>query len=135
VRTARLAAAAGAVVSLAVLVVAIALARRRRGEDEANLIHRRYRRILVPVRGPMTPANRQVEVADMETLARLAEHHDCLILHGRTEAGHDFAVEHDGVRYRYGVGAASAAATAASNGHSKIDPTLPTGVHRPAVVP
>jgi signal peptidase I len=135
VRTARLAAVAGAVVSLGVLVVAIALARRRRGEDEASLIHRRYGRILVPVRGPMTPASRQVEVADMDTLVRLAEHHECLILHGRTDSGHDFAVEHDGVRYRYGVGSASAAPTAASNGHSKIDPTLPAGPHRPAVVP
>jgi signal peptidase I len=134
VQTARLAAVAGTVVSLGVLVVAIAVARRRRDDDEASRIHRRYRRMLVPVSGPMTPTSRRVEVADMETLVRIAEHHDCLILQRRTEAGDDFAVEHDGVRYRYAVVSANAAATAGANGHATID-LNGTGPHRSSVGP
>jgi signal peptidase I len=134
VRTARLAALAGAIVSLGVFGAAIALARRRREEDEASAIRRRYRRMLVPVSGPMMPASRQVEVADMEDLVRLAAHYDCLMLQGRTKTGYDFAVEHDGIRYRYGVGSANAASPAESNGHSKLDTTV-TGSHRPAAVP
>jgi hypothetical protein len=134
VRLARIGAVAGGVSSVAVLLLGIVLLHRRRGEDELTWILRRYGRMLAPVSGPMERANREIHVADMETLVWLAEHHDRLILYARTARGHDFAMEYGGVCYRYDVGSPIPAPTIGTNGHARID-SNGSSARRPAAAP
>jgi signal peptidase I len=93
----------GTLACLGGLVVVLMRSRRRTSWDESRRIESRYGPMLVPVRGGALTTNAPVEVVDIETLVRLAEHYDHLILHGTSDGGHDYVVEHDGLAYRYRI--------------------------------
>jgi signal peptidase I len=93
----------GTFASLVALVVALIRARRLNSWDEPQRIEARYGSLLVPVQEGSLGASLPVEVLDMDTLVRLAEHYDHLILHGELEGAHDYVVEHDGLAYRYRI--------------------------------
>ena len=102
VETARTTAVVG---GLAAVVAALAVGlveSRRRGRDEPGLIAARYGELLIPVTAvERTRAESAVTVATMEALARLAERYGRMILHEESSGLHAYAVEDDGVVYRY----------------------------------
>ena len=86
--------------ALATLVVGVALRRRLRGEPAR--IELRHGHRIVPVVGEGGDANAaSVDVTNMRDLARLAEQHDSLILHQRTNRGDVYLVHTDHTVYRY----------------------------------
>lgn len=93
-----------ALLGLAVLMLlaGLALVARRRREDEtpADRIRARYGHLIVPVSAPSGGWERMTDVADMEALVRLAEHHGCLIL----DLADAFVVEDGASAFRYRVG-------------------------------
>jgi signal peptidase I len=93
----------GTLACLGGLVVLFVRSRRRESWDEPRRIGSRYGSLLVPVHGGNLSVSEPAEVADIETLVRLAEHYDHLILHGASDGAHDYVVEHDGLRYRYRI--------------------------------
>jgi signal peptidase I len=83
--------------------IALGWARRRNSWDESRRIESRYGPMLVPVAGNNLGASAPIEVVDIETLVRLAEHYDHLILHGASDEAHDYVIEHDGLTFRYRI--------------------------------
>jgi signal peptidase I len=72
------------------------------GRDEATSIRARYGRQIVPVaRVSQLPGVSVIDVADMESLARIAEHYDRSILHESTGAGDAFWVTDESGQFRY----------------------------------
>ena len=107
VGTVRWAALIGAGGSLALLLLAAALLRRGRRADEPARIRARYGSLLIPVaRSDRRSYDEIVEVMDMETLVRLAERYDRMILHEESELGISYRVADEGVLYVYLVGQA-----------------------------
>lgn len=105
VATARRAALIGVGASLAGLLLAAALLRRGRRAGEPARIRARYGSWLIPVaRSDRRSYDEIVEVTDMETLVRLAERYDRMILHEESELGHSYRVADEGVLYVYLVG-------------------------------
>jgi hypothetical protein len=102
IETARTVAVAGALTAAALaLVVGLLLGRRRAG-DEPELIEARYRELLVPVAAvDRARPETVVTVATMEALVRLAERYGRMILHEEASGLHVYAVEEEGVVYRY----------------------------------
>ncbi|HEX5224476.1 MAG TPA: signal peptidase I [Solirubrobacteraceae bacterium] len=96
---------------IATVVIAILLAlafpfarprSRRRGAGEE--IRSRYGRLIVPVgRVRELPGVAVIDVADIESLVRIAEHYDRSILHESTPAGEAFWVTDESGQFRYAV--------------------------------
>ncbi len=112
VSTARTLALSAIGVILAALLAALALiqpilalmAPRRR--DEAASIRARYRHLIVPVEHVwQLPGVSVIDVADMDALARIAEHYDRSILHEATPEGDAFWVADESGQFRYALGA------------------------------
>jgi hypothetical protein len=106
VATARKIAVDGLTLGICLLLGGLALMIRasiRRG-DLANDILGRYGRLLVRVtRAPRPSASDLVELDDMETLVRIAERYDRMILHERMMGADTFCVPEDGILYRYAI--------------------------------
>jgi hypothetical protein len=77
-----------------------------RSRDEAASIRARYGRMIVPVaRVWQLPGVPVIDVADMEALARIAEHYDRSILHETVDEGEAFWVTDESGQFRYAIGA------------------------------
>jgi signal peptidase I len=99
-------AAGGLVVAICLLLSgAVFLVRATaRQDDGASELLARYRRSLVRVtRAPRPSESELVELGDMETLVRIAERYDRMILHESMMGADTFSVPEDGVLYRYAV--------------------------------
>ena len=92
---------AGVVLALAVVVLAVAgwIGRKRPGNVADDILLRSAARIL-PVTG-FTPGTSVVDVSDAESLRRVAERLDTLVLHLDGEDGHTFAVQDIDTTYRF----------------------------------
>ncbi|MGY3568210.1 signal peptidase I [Sinomonas sp. RB5] len=101
---------AGAFGAAALALAGLALAARRRGpQDEAARIRHRLGSLLVPVHPvPAPPGRAVVDVADIATLARLAERYGLLILTWTRSNVETFIVNDENITYRYRTGAAEA---------------------------
>jgi signal peptidase I len=105
VSTARKAAVIGGGTALAVILVCVLLLLRGRRADEPDRIQALYGRRLVPIsRSERRDYDEVVEVTSMETLVRLAERYDRMILHEEGDDGHSYRLADDGVLYVYLVG-------------------------------
>lgn len=91
----------GVVLALALVVLAVAawIGRKRPGNAADDILLRSAARI-VPVTG-FTPGASVVDVSDAESLRRVAERLDTLVLHLDGEDGHTFAVRDMETTYRY----------------------------------
>lgn len=88
-----------------------AVARRRGPADEASEIRRRWGNLLVPVHPtPVPPGRAAVDVADFDTLAKLAERYGLLILHWSRSGVETFLVHDENTAYRYRTGHVAASA-------------------------
>ncbi len=88
---------------VASLIAARVLIRPRRREESSS-IRSRYRRMIVPVdRVWQLPGVAVIDVADMEALARIAEHYDRSILHENTAAGDAYWVTDESGHFRYAL--------------------------------
>jgi signal peptidase I len=117
----RLAAIGGAASIVALLVCGLMLLRGRRADEPAR-IQARYRDWLIPVaRSDRRSYDEVVEVKSIETLARLAERYDRMILHEESELGHSYRVAEEGVLYVYLIGAPEGIPLA-----SRLIPSQPT---------
>jgi signal peptidase I len=92
---------AGVVLALALVVLAVAawIGRKRPGNVADDILLRSAARIL-PVTG-FTPGTSVVDVSDAESLHRVAERLDTLVLHLDGEDGHTFAVQDMDTTYRF----------------------------------
>jgi hypothetical protein len=106
VSNARQIAVGGLILGFGLLLGALAFlaqASRRRG-DIASEILGRYRRGLITVaRAPRPAPSGLVELDDMETLVRIADRYDRMILHESMKGADTFSVPEDGVVYRFAV--------------------------------
>ncbi len=103
---ARLISLAGLAAALLLLALAGATALARRRGSEPERIAARYGDLLLAVSSPPQPdRSRVTELADFETLARLAERYDRMVLHAEDEGEHSYLVEDAGAWYRYRCGA------------------------------
>jgi signal peptidase I len=102
--------------------------------DEAASILARYRGLIIPV-AHITPLRGVpvIDVADMDALARIAEHYDRSILHETTGAGDTFWVADESGQFRYIIGAPatsaggdSAVAPPATSANAKSADTAPS---------
>ena len=108
VTTARVLAVIGLAASaLLALLAATLMLQRFRGEEHGR-IAARYGHLLLPVVSRSQEWTRVTDLADIESLVRLAEHHDRMILHVVDEHEHVYLVEEDGSVYRYRTGARTA---------------------------
>jgi hypothetical protein len=79
-----------------------------RQRDEKASILARYGDLIVPVaRVWPLPGVPVIDVADMDALARIAEHYDRSILYEETEQGHAFWVADESGQFRFTLGAAA----------------------------
>ena len=93
-------------VILALLRSILAFVRPRR-RDESASIRARYRHLIVPVeRVWQLPGVPVIDVADMDALARIAEHYDRSILHEATPDGDAFWVADESGQFRFTLCAA-----------------------------
>ena len=102
-------AAAAAAVALVALVFLVLSPR-----DEANRIHAKYGTLIVPIKEAPKAALDVVDVPDIDTLVRLAEQFEQVILHDASRDAHTYLVSHDGFLYRYGLGSAVSGPRAAT---------------------
>ncbi|HWN21912.1 MAG TPA: signal peptidase I [Gaiellaceae bacterium] len=87
------------------LAALVAWPRLRRDErDDVSGIVARFGPLLLPVASRPPDWARVTELADMDALVRLAEHHGRMILHLVDGSRHSFVVEEGGNAYRYTVG-------------------------------
>jgi signal peptidase I len=100
VQTARLAATGILGVTLAFLALALV---HGRGATltEAERIDRRHRGAIVPIEWGDDDARRIVDVATIDALARIADHHDALLLHRHDGDRDEYLVEAGESTYRY----------------------------------
>jgi hypothetical protein len=92
-----------AILALLRPILAFLAARRR---DETASIRARYRHLIVPVEHVwQLPGVPVIDVADMDALARIAEHYDRSILHEATEDGDAFWVADESGQFRFALGA------------------------------
>jgi hypothetical protein len=105
VLTARWIALGGIAAVTCALLVTLALLRPRRREESARIIAR-YGRLIVPVeRVWQLPGVAVIDVADIDSLVRIAEHYDRSILHERGDGAGAFWVTDESGQFRYAVGA------------------------------
>jgi signal peptidase I len=90
------------VAALGLILTALLLLLGRRNADEPTRIEARHGSLLVPV-GHVTgrPHGEIVEVTSIETLVRIAERYDRMILHEHNDLGHSYRVADDGAVYIY----------------------------------
>ncbi|MGA2455244.1 MAG: signal peptidase I [Solirubrobacteraceae bacterium] len=109
--------------ALALIQPILALIAPRRRDEKASILAR-YGGLIIPV-AHITPLRGVpvIDVADMNALARIAEHYDRSILHETTVAGDAFWVADESGQFRYTIGAPvasandrSAAAAPSTNG-------------------
>jgi signal peptidase I len=93
---------------LAVLLATLALLRANvarfapRQRDEGASILARYRHLIIPVAHvAQLPGVAVIDVADMDALARIAEHYDRSILYEVTDEGHAFWVADESGQFRF----------------------------------
>jgi signal peptidase I len=104
VATARRIALGGIALVVLVLLGLLALPRPRR-TNESSIIRSRYGRMVVQVeRVWQLPGVPVIDVADMDALARIAEHYDRSILHETTDEGEAFWVTDESGQFRYAIG-------------------------------
>lgn len=103
VRTARWLGLIGLVAGALLALLASAALRQRFTGDEAARIAARYGHLLLPVTSRQEWV-RVTELADMESLVRLAEHDERMILHLAENGEHSYVVEEAGGAYRYRTG-------------------------------
>ena len=77
---------------------------RRRRDGERQQIEGRYGRLLLPISARPQEWSRVTDVADIESLVRLAEHYDRMILRLEEAGGESYLVEESGTVYRYRSG-------------------------------
>ncbi len=105
VAKARTIALGGIGIVVGVLLMTLALVRPRR-KDEVAAILARYGGMIVQVACVWQPPGTTViEVADMEALARIADHYDRSILHECSADGHAFWVTDESGQFRYTLSA------------------------------
>jgi signal peptidase I len=105
VATWRAIALVGIAIILCAMLAARALMPRRAPRDEAATIRSRYGRMIVPVaRFSPLPGVSVIDVADIDALARIADHYDRSILQESTEAGDVFWVADESGQFRYTLG-------------------------------
>ncbi len=116
VATTRAVALGAIAIILGVLLATLALLRARgarfapRQRDEGASILARYRHLIIPVaRVSPLPGVPVIDVADMDALARIAEHYDRSILYEVTEDGHAFWVADESGQFRFVLDAPIAA--------------------------
>jgi signal peptidase I len=106
-------------------ILALMASRRR---DEATSILARYRGLIVSVaRMSPLPGVAVIDVADMDALARIAEHYERSILHETTADGDAFWVADESGQFRYTIGAPELAVhdvPAPPQSHLEDPPTL-----------
>jgi signal peptidase I len=103
VATARAIALGGLAIITCALVAALVLARPRRRSRTAAILSR-YGSMIVPVeRVWQQPGVAVIDVADIDSLARIADHYERSILHERTEYGDAFWVSDESGQFRYAV--------------------------------
>jgi signal peptidase I len=92
--------------------------------DELAAIHRRYGHMIVAVAhvSPL-PGVAVIDVADMDALARIAEHYERSILHETSAEGDAFWVADESGHFRYAIGAPAGAETTA--GDAAAGPVVP----------
>jgi signal peptidase I len=125
VAAARKIATAGALAALCALFGLLLLLLRGRRADEPARIQARHRELLIPVAGNSRRSYDEiVELESFDTLARLAERYDRLILHEQSPLGHSYRVADEGVLYIYLIG-----------NDLELLPELSTTTPSPAVAP
>jgi hypothetical protein len=83
--------------------LALAAGRRRQGGDEHERILVGYGQLLLPVSSRSGEWEHVIELADMEALVRVAEHHGKLILRLTEANDRCYVVEDGSTAYRYRV--------------------------------
>jgi len=106
VNTGRALSLIGLVASLLVGLLAFGTLRKRQDGDEPARIAGRYSHLLLSVASRSQPLGRVIELADIESLVRLAEHHGRMILDLSEDGAHTYVVEEGGSVYRYRPGEA-----------------------------
>jgi signal peptidase I len=103
VASARAIALGGIAVVLFAVLAALALVRPRQRDETASILSR-YGRLIVPVaRVWQLPGVAVIDVADIDALARIAEHYDRSILHEQTVDGDAFWVTDESGHFRYAL--------------------------------
>ena len=96
----------GALLAILALLQPILALVQPRSRDETTSIRARYGRLIVPVAHvSQLPGVSVIDVADMESLVRIAEHYDRSILCETTDEGEAFWVTDESGQFRYTVGA------------------------------
>lgn len=103
VATARRVSLLGIAVLLLLGGLALFAGRRRQGGDEHERIRARYGQLLLPVSSLSGNWAQVTELADIDALARLAEHQGKLILHVADGPDRSYVVEDGSTAYRYRV--------------------------------
>jgi len=104
VRTARRLSLIGLVTSILLGALALAVLLQRYRGEEHERIAARHGHLLLPVVSRSQEWARVTDLADMESLVRLAQHHDRMILHVVDRHEHAYLVEVDGSVFRYRIG-------------------------------
>ncbi len=98
-------AALGLVISLFLLAFAAAVFGSRRTTGEHGRIASRFGdRMISIAQPPGVDSSRVTDVSDFDSLARIAEHHDRIVLHWRRGDGHVYLVDDGSTVYRYATG-------------------------------
>jgi hypothetical protein len=94
----------GASAAALTVLVMVVLAERRRSENEAVAVPRKYRGLLLEVEPIISPPGRPiVDVADFDALAKLAQRYGLLVMHWTRSHVQTFVVHDDGIIYRFRV--------------------------------
>jgi signal peptidase I len=101
VRTARVFSLLALGTGLLLGLLALGAFRRRYHGDESDRIAARFGHLLLPVTSRPQDWARVTELADIESLVRLAEHYDRMILHLAERDAHSYVVEEGTGVYRY----------------------------------
>ena len=105
VANARRLALLGLVLAALISVASAALLWRARSGGESSQIASLFGDRMITVAGPpATESGRVTELTDAESLYRIAEHYDRVVLHWREGRGHVFQVDDGASVYRYRVG-------------------------------
>ena len=109
VATARTIALGAIAVLVCALLAILALVRPRRREESKSILAR-YGQLIVPVtRVWQLPGVAVIDVADMESLVRIAEHYDRSILYETGDEGECFWVSDESGQFRYALAAPACA--------------------------
>ncbi|HLH13315.1 MAG TPA: signal peptidase I, partial [Solirubrobacteraceae bacterium] len=137
VATARALALGGMAAVICMLIAVLSLARRTRDGDEAQTIRARHGHLIVPVARVRQPAGVPViDVADIDALARVAEHYERSILHERAGGLDAYWVADESGHFRYlagGVGEQRGESAHERPRAAQAPPAPPAAAPTPAV--